>query len=67
MPVLGATSGLIRLESLAAESTSAAQQNLIAEAVDLVVFIDRQHGMRRVREIMAVMEFRDGRYEVEYV
>ena len=62
-----AMSGLVRLESLAAESTIAPQQNLIAEAVDLVVFIDQQHGKRRVREIMAVLGFRDGRYEVEYV
>lgn len=62
-----AIGGLVRLESLAAESTSAPQQNLIAEAVDLVVFIDQQHGLRRVREVMAVLGFRDGRYEVEYV
>ena len=62
-----AMSGLVRLESLAAESTSAPQQNLIAEAIDLVVFIDQQQGTRRVREIMAVLGFRDGRYEVEYV
>ena len=37
-----ALSGLIRLESLVAEATSAPQQTLIAEAVDLVVFVDEE-------------------------
>ena len=37
-----ALSGLIRLESLVAEATSAPQQTLIAEAVDLVIFVDQE-------------------------
>ena len=37
-----ALSGLIRLESLVAEATTAPQQTLIAEAVDLVVFVDQE-------------------------
>src|SRR5450755_984565 len=37
-----AMSGLIRLESLVAEATNAPQQNLIAEAVDLVIFVDEE-------------------------
>ena len=35
-----ALSGLMRLESLVAEATSAPQQSLIAEAVDLVLFVN---------------------------
>jgi type IV secretion system protein TrbB len=65
-----ALSGLIRLESLVAEATSAPQQTLIAEAVDLVIFIDHEpesQAGRKVREVMVVSGYRDGRYEVEYV
>jgi type IV secretion system protein VirB11 len=65
-----ALSGLIRLESLVAEATAAPQQNLIAEAVDLVVFVDEEPDLaagRKVRELALVTGYRDGRYEVEYV
>lgn len=65
-----AMSGLLRLESLVAEATSAPQQNLIAEAVDLVIFIDEDHELksgRKVREVLLVTGYRDGRYQVEHV
>lgn len=65
-----ALSGLIRMESLVAEATSASQQTLIAEAIDLVVFVDQEPGLqagRKVREVMVVSGYRDGRYQVEYV
>lgn len=65
-----AISGLIRLESLVAEATSAPQQGLIAEAVDVVVFIDQEPTLpagRKVREVALVTGYRDGRYQVEYV
>jgi type IV secretion system protein VirB11 len=65
-----ALSGLIRLESLVAEATSAPQQTLIAEAVDLVVFVDQEPELavgRKVREVALVTGYRDGRYQVEYV
>ena len=65
-----ALSGLIRLESLVAEATSAPQQQLIAEAVDLVVFLDEEAGLtagRKVREVALVNGYRDGRYQLEYV
>ena len=65
-----ALSGLIRLESLVAEATSAPQQQLIAEAVDLVVFIDEEAGLtagRKVREVALVNGYLDGRYQLEYV
>jgi type IV secretion system protein VirB11 len=65
-----ALSGLIRLESLVAEATAAPQQNLIAEAVDLVIFVDEEPDLaagRKVRELALVTGYRDGHYEVEYV
>lgn len=65
-----ALSGLIRLESLVAEATSAPQQALIATAVDLVVFIDEEAGIpagRKVREVAIVDGYRDGRYQIEYL
>jgi type IV secretion system protein VirB11 len=63
-------SGLIRLESLVAEATSAPQQNLIAEAVDLVIFVDEEPELkagRKVREVLLVNGYRDGQYLVERV
>ena len=61
-------SGLIRLESLVAEATSAPQQTLIAEAVDLVIFIDEEPGLpagRKVREVLLVIGYADGQYVTE--
>ncbi|MBL8209784.1 MAG: Flp pilus assembly complex ATPase component TadA [Bryobacterales bacterium] len=65
-----ALSGLIRLESLVAEATAAPQQTLIAEAVDLVVFVDQEPDLaagRKVREVAVVTGYRNERYQVEYV
>jgi type IV secretion system protein VirB11 len=65
-----AISGLIRLESLVAEATSAPQQSLIAEAVDLVIFIDEESELaagHKVREVLVVTGYDGGRYTVEYV
>ena len=63
-------SGLIRLESLVAEATNAPQQSLIAEAVDLVIFIDEEPELkagRKVKEVLLVTGYRDGQYLTEYV
>jgi type IV secretion system protein VirB11 len=65
-----ALSGLIRLESLVAEATTAPQQQLIAEAIDLVVFIDEEASLpagRKVREVALVTGYREDRYQLEYV
>lgn len=65
-----ALSGLIRLESLVAEATSSPQQSLIAEAVDIVIFVDEEaelHAGRKVREVLLVTGYRDGQYQVEQV
>jgi type IV secretion system protein TrbB len=63
-----AMSGLFRLESLVAEATSAPQQTLIAEAVNLVIFIDEEPGLpagRKVREVLLVTGYADGQYVTE--
>src|SRR5207248_389193 len=65
-----AVSGLIRLETLVAEATAAPQQNLIAEAVDLVVFVDEEDSLRagrKVREIACVLGYDNGQYVIEHV
>ena len=65
-----AMSGLVRLETLVAEATSAPQQSLIAEAVDLVVFVDEESSLkagRKVREVVSVSGYEAGRYLVEYL
>jgi type IV secretion system protein VirB11 len=65
-----ALSGLIRLESLVAEATNAPQQALIAEAVDLVVFVDEESGVkagRKVREVLLVTGYSNGNYQIERV
>jgi type IV secretion system protein TrbB len=65
-----AMSGLIRLESLVAEATSSPQQALIAEAVDLVIFVDEEPELkagRKIREVLLVTGYQDGRYQVEHI
>src|SRR4051794_6342325 len=65
-----AMAGLVRLESLVAEATSAPQQSLIGEAVDLVIFIDEETSLaagRKVRELLVVTGYENSRYSVEYV
>ena len=59
-----------RLESLVAEATTAPQQDLIAEAIDVVVYIDEEPSLRagrKVREVLVVTGYAEGRYQVEYV
>lgn len=65
-----ALSGLVRLESLVAEATPAPMQSLIAEAVDLVVFIDEEADLaagRKVRQLLLVNGYENGQYSVEYL
>jgi hypothetical protein len=43
---------------------------LIAEAIDMVVFIDEEPDLaagRKVREVLLVTGYENGRYQVEYV
>ena len=65
-----AISGLARLEALIAESTTAPQQKLIGETVDLVVFIDEEPGIaagRKVKEVLLVTGYSGANYQVERV
>ena len=65
-----AMSGLIRLESLVAEATNAPQQMLIAEAVNLVIFVDEEPEIaagRKVREVLLVTGYSNGQYVAEHV
>ena len=65
-----ARSALIGLESLVAEATEAPQQQLIAEAINLVVFVDVEPAIaarRKIREVAVVLGYRDGSYQMEYV
>jgi type IV secretion system protein TrbB len=65
-----AIGGLVRLETLVAEATAAPQQPLIAEAVDLVVYVDEESGLqagRKVREVVFVTGYQGGRYVVEHL
>lgn len=62
--------GLTRLESLVAEGTDAPQQKLIAETVDLVIFVDPEPALkagRKVREMLLVTGWKDGQYKVQNV
>lgn len=54
-----APAGLIRLEQLIAEATQAPMTTLIAEAIDLIVSIERTATGRRVKEVVTV-EGHDG-------
>jgi Flp pilus assembly CpaF family ATPase len=65
-----AVSGLIQLENLVAEATSAPKQTLIAETIHLVIFIDLEAGLpagRKVREVAVVTGYESGQYRLAYV
>jgi Flp pilus assembly CpaF family ATPase len=65
-----AVAGLIRLEGLVAEATTSPQQKLIAEAVDVVVFIDGDSSLkagRKVKELIVVTGYENGRYEFQRI
>jgi type IV secretion system protein VirB11 len=63
-----AAAGLLRLEQLIAESKNVQPQPvLIAEAVDLVVFITRTSTSRRVTEVVRCVGWRNGDYLTEDV
>jgi hypothetical protein len=53
-----------------AEATNAPQQTLIAEAVDLVIFVDEEPEIaagRKVREVLLVTGYSNGEYVAEHV
>ncbi|QND44369.1 P-type conjugative transfer ATPase TrbB (plasmid) [Rhizobium lusitanum] len=61
-----AMSALRRLEQLTAEASHQPMQEVIGEAVDLVVSIERTGKGRRVREIINVEGYANARYRTEH-
>lgn len=61
-----ALSALRRLEQLTAEAGQQPMQEVIGEAVDLVVSIERTGKGRRVREVIHIEGYRNGRYQTEH-
>nr|WP_276521250.1 P-type conjugative transfer ATPase TrbB [Agrobacterium rubi] len=61
-----AMSALRRLEQLTAEASQQPMQEVIGEAVDLVVSIERTVKGRRVREVIHIEGYRTGRYQTEH-
>ena len=59
-----ARAGLIRMEQLISEATPAPQQQLIAEAVDVVICIVKSEGGRKVKEIISVDGYRNNDYQL---
>lgn len=57
-----AYAALERLEQLSMEAASAAPCTLIAEAIDVVVFMNRAGGQRRIDEAIRVSGFDGDRY-----
>jgi len=61
-----AVSALRRLEQLTAEASQQPMQEVIGEAVDLVVSIERTGKGRRVREVIHIEGYRNNRYQTEH-
>jgi len=57
-----APAGLIRMEQLVAEATQAPMKTLIAEAIDLIISIEKVAGGRRVKEVVTVVDFDGHKY-----
>lgn len=60
-----ALSALRRLEQLTAEASQQPMREVIGEAVDVVISIDRTPTGRRVREVISVEGFAGGQYQIE--
>jgi len=61
-----AMSALRRLEQLTAEASQQPMQEVIGEAVDLVVSIERTGKGRRVREVIHIEGYRNNHYQIEH-
>jgi P-type conjugative transfer ATPase TrbB len=60
-----ARSALTRLEQLTAEVSQSPMPEIIGEAVDMVISIERTPKGRRVRDLLVVEGFRTGEYRIE--
>ena len=56
---------LTRLEQLTLEATPRAAFDLIAEAIDVIVFMERENGARRISEAIKVTGFDGSGYQTE--
>ncbi|MGV1831859.1 P-type conjugative transfer ATPase TrbB [Agrobacterium vitis] len=61
-----AMSALRRLEQLTAEASQQPMQEVIGEAVDLIVSIERSGKGRRVREVIHIEGYRNNHYQTEH-
>jgi type IV secretion system protein TrbB len=61
-----AMSALRRLEQLTAEASQQPMQEVIGEAVDLVVSVERTGKGRRVREVIHIEGYRNSHYQTEH-
>ncbi|EJT00815.1 ATPase, T2SS/T4P/T4SS family, partial [Rhizobium sp. CCGE 510] len=61
-----AMSALRRLEQLTSEASQQPMHEVIGEAVDLVVSIERTGRGRRVRDVINVEGFKGGAYQTEH-
>jgi type IV secretion system protein VirB11 len=59
-----ARSALRRLEQLTAEASQQPMQDVIGEAVDLIISIERTPGGRQVRDVIHVERYAEGQYEI---
>ncbi len=59
-----ALGGLIRLEQLIQEAAASVSKELVAEAVDIIVHVERSGSGRIVREVVEVLEVQDGKYQL---
>lgn len=60
-----ATSALRRLEQLTAEASQQPMQEVIGEAIDLIISIERTPRGRRVRDVLHVERFSNGEYDLQ--
>lgn len=60
-----AMSALRRLEQLTAEASQQPMHEVIGEAVDLIISIERTPRGRRVRDVLQVERYVNGQYEIE--
>lgn len=62
-----AEASLSRLEQLVEEATQTPMRTLIAQAVDCIVYIEKTATGRQVRELLSVVGFKNGEYQLESV
>lgn len=62
-----AKSGLTRIEALVAETSSTPMPSVIAEAINIIVFIAKTKDGRRVKEILRVKGFSTKGYDLELI